>query len=493
MRCRTESSDRSATTSRPALRSADTVYVCLDNHKEGDFAPYVFKSTDRGRTWTSIGGDLPDRHLVWRIVQDHEKPELLFLGTEFGVFFTVDSGEQWIKLEGGVPNIPFRDLAIQTRENDLVGATFGRGFYILDDYSALRHVSEDSLEQDADLYPVRDAWWYIPRRTLGYGTKASQGHAFYVAPNPPFGAAFTYYLKEPLQTKKQMRTEAEAEIIEDGGDTPYPGWDALRDEELEEAPAVILTVRDSDGNVVRHINGPTGKGIHRVHWSLTYPSTSPWVERAPEANFYDTRNPDDGMLVAPGTYTVSLATRVDGELVDTGKSQTFEVVPMRDNATLPGATPEDMVAFRREFGEMQRSTAGARRVLQDTRRRLLAIRQILDRSLLEGDAFGDEVRAMERRAADMQERLDGNARRGMANDQGPVSIARRLNVVALGTDYSVHGPTATHRESFAIALRHFAELRSELDRMVTEEIPALEARLEAAGVPWTPGRSVPGG
>ncbi|MEL6795370.1 MAG: glycosyl hydrolase, partial [Planctomycetota bacterium] len=211
------------------LHDANTVYICLDNHKAGDFAPYVLMSNDRGATWSSITGDLPERHLAWRLVQDHVKPELLFLGTEFGVFFSVDRGEQWIKLAGGVPNIPFRDLAIQTRENDLVGATFGRGFYVLDDYSALREISEESLDQSAELFPVRDAWWYIPRRTLGYGRKASQGHAFYVAPNPPFGATFTYYLKEDLQTRKQVRTESEKELAEAGGDTPYPGWDALRE------------------------------------------------------------------------------------------------------------------------------------------------------------------------------------------------------------------------------------------------------------------------
>jgi photosystem II stability/assembly factor-like uncharacterized protein len=474
------------------LHDADTVYICLDNHKAGDFTPYVLRSTNRGRTWTSIRGNLPDRHLVWRLVQDHVEPELLFLGTEFGVFFTVDGGEQWIELTGNVPSIPFRDLAIQTRENDLVGATFGRGFYILDDYSALRHVSEQSLAQDADLFPVRDAWWYIPRRTLGYGEKASQGDSYFVALNPPFGATFTYYLKDPLETRKQARTAREAEVADSGGDTPTPGWDALREEELEIDPAVVLTVRDNDGNIVRHVTGPTGKGIHRVHWSLTYPSTDPWVAERGEDSVYTARNPDDGVLVAPGKYTVHLATRVDGELIDTGLSQSFEVLPLRAGGTLPGAAPPEFVAFRRNFAEMQRSVNGARRVLQDAQRRTRAIRETLDRSLVEGADFGKEIRVLERRIADMQERLSGNARRAMANDQGPVSIARRLSVVGFGTDYSLHGPTPTHRASFAIARREFAQLQRELNRLIQTDLPTLESRLEDAGVPWTPGRPVPG-
>jgi HAMP domain-containing protein len=475
------------------LHDVNTVYVCLDDHKSGDFTPYVLKSTDRGRTWTSIRGDLPDRHIVWRLVQDHVKPELLFLGTEFGVFFSVDSGTQWIELTGGVPNIPFRDLAIQTRENDLVGATFGRGFYILDDYTPLRHVSEDVMEQGVELFPVRDAWWYIPRRTLGYGQKASQGHGFFVAPNPPFGATFTYYLKESLQTRKDIRTERETEIAEGGGDTPTPGWDALRQEELEEPPAVVLTVRDADGNVVRHITGPTERGIHRVSWSLTYPSTDPWTPREGEdqGSEYSVRDPADGVLVAPGTFTVHLATRVDGKLVDTGKSQRFEVVPLRDGGTLEGASPTQLAEFNRDFAELQRAVAGARRVVQETQQRLKALRQALDRSTVDGTAFGDEVRALERRVAEMEQQLFGNQRRAMANDQGPVSISRRLNVVEFGTQYALHGPTPTHLESFNIARRSFAKLKAELDQIVLTDLPNLKRRLDAAGVPWTPGRPVP--
>jgi photosystem II stability/assembly factor-like uncharacterized protein len=476
------------------LHDADTVYICLDNHKAGDFTPYLMKSTDRGRTWTSIGGDLPDRHLVWRLVQDHVNPGLLFVGTEFGVFFSVDGGDRWVKLTGGVPNIPFRDLAIQRRENDLVGATFGRGFYILDDYTPLRHVSDAALEQDAELFPVRKAWWYVPRRTLGYGAKASQGDAFFVAPNPPFGAAFTYYLKDALQTQEEIRRAEEAEIAESGGDTPTPGWDALREEEREEMPAVVLTVRDGDGNVVRRLTGPTGKGIHRVHWSLTYPSTDPWSpsDGQDEDDPYAARPADDGVLVAPGTYTVHLATRVDGVLTDTGKSQSFEVVPLREGGTLPGATPDELAAFNREFAEMKRGVRGASRVLQEAKRRLTAIRQTLDRSTVADPALARTARMLEARVADMQERLAGNPRRDMANDPGPVSINQRISVVELGTEYALHGPTPMHREVYAIARRAFAELASELNELVEDDLPALERALDEAGLPWTPGRPVPG-
>ncbi|MEO0972971.1 MAG: glycosyl hydrolase, partial [Pseudomonadota bacterium] len=221
------------------LHDVDTVYVAVDQHKNGDFAPYVFRSRDRGRTWESIAGNLPDRHLVWRVVQDEVKPELMFAGTEFGVFFTVDAGGTWVKLAGGVPNIPFRDLAIQRREHDLVGATFGRGFYILDDYTALREVSEAQLAEEFTLFPVRDAPWYVERRTLGQGGAAYQGDSYYVAPNPEFGAVFTYYLRDDLKTASERRDSEQEALAERGADTPYPGWEQLIEETREEAPALL--------------------------------------------------------------------------------------------------------------------------------------------------------------------------------------------------------------------------------------------------------------
>ncbi|NNL88454.1 MAG: glycosyl hydrolase, partial [Marinicaulis sp.] len=146
---------------RADLYDADTVYVALDNHKYGDYTPYLLKSTNRGQSWTSIASNIPDRHLIWRMVQDHVNPNLLFAATEYGLFFTVDGGGRWTELDGGVPTISFRDVVIQRRENDLVAASFGRGFFILDDYSPLRDVSAEALDNEALLFPGRRAWWYM--------------------------------------------------------------------------------------------------------------------------------------------------------------------------------------------------------------------------------------------------------------------------------------------------------------------------------------------
>ncbi|KAB2962038.1 MAG: glycosyl hydrolase, partial [Thermoanaerobaculia bacterium] len=305
------------------LHDADTVYVALDHHKAGDFTPYLLKSEDRGRTWRSIAGDLPARHLVWRVVQDHVRPELLFAGTEFGVFFTVDGGRRWIELTGGTPTIPFRDLAIQRRENDLVGATFGRGFWVLDDYSVLREVGEEALAREATIFPVRKAWWYVERRPLADEGPADFGHAHYVAPNPPFGAVFTYHLAEGLVSREKRRQEREKPLAAAGRDTPFPDFAELEAERREAEPGILLVVRDRDGNVVRRLTGPAGKGFHRVAWDLRYAPVEAVTE--PERKPSPWGEVPTGSLAAPGSYTVTLARRTDGAVTELAPPVPFEV------------------------------------------------------------------------------------------------------------------------------------------------------------------------
>src|SRR5205085_11354153 len=124
---------------------ANTVYAAFENHKSGDYKPYLLKSADAGRTWNSIAGNLPENGPVLAFAEDPVNPDLLFAGTEFGLFFTVDGGKKWIQFKGDFPTIAVRDLKIQARESDLAAATFGRGFYILDDIQSLRELKPDTL------------------------------------------------------------------------------------------------------------------------------------------------------------------------------------------------------------------------------------------------------------------------------------------------------------------------------------------------------------
>ena len=459
---------------------ANTVYAALNNHKKGDFKPYLLKSTDRGRTWESITGDLPERGSTYTLVQDHVDEDLLFAGTEFGLFFTVDEGATWVQLKSGMPTIAIRELEIQRRENDLVAASFGRGFYILDDYTALREVSEDLIAQDAHIFPVKKAWMYVQDTPLALAGKAFQGAGFYTAPNPAFGATFTYYLKESLKTRKQVRQDEEGKLAKEGQDVFYPSWDDLKAEDREEKPAVMLTVRDEDGQVVRRLAGSTSKGIHRATWDFRYPGFTP-------ANL----NGDGyGPMTVPGTYTVSLSKHVDGEEVELAPPTPFEVEPL-GLPTLPPADREAILAFQRQTGRLQRAAMGASAAAGEAANRITYIKHTIETTPGLDATLRDEARALELRLMDLRERFSGDRTLPRRAEPAPPGILSRIQQIVFGHWSSTSAPTATHRQNYEIAAAEFSAMLDDLRALVEGDLVALEEKLEAAGAPWTPGRRVP--
>jgi len=470
------------------LHDADTVYVVVDDHKNGDYAPYILKSENRGRSWKSISNNLPERHVLWRVVQDHVKPGLMFLGTEFGVFFTVNGGGEWTKLKGGSPNIPFRDLAIQKRENDLVGATFGRSFYILDDYTALRDVTADMLKNDVALFPVRDARWYVPKQEFGCGEPlctSSQGDAYYVAANPDFGANFTYYLPEGLQTSKDARREAEKELEAENKNVKFASFETIIDEQREEEPVIIFTVKNRNGEVVRHIEGPASAGFHRIAWNLRYPALDAWV---PLVEGEEEHPEGAGVLVVPGPFSVSMQQRVDGVLTDLGQSQTFEVVSIRE-PTLPGSTQGQRVVFESQVDELNRAADGTVNTIDGISGELDAVKETLARSTADPSLY-EIADSIQERLLDQRDRLGQNETREMFKDWTGVSVQERLWHARFAPAAGAYGPTPSQRESYAIAKRLYEDVVQELSQLVDTEYAGLKDALDMANVPWTPGRGV---
>lgn len=470
------------------LFDANTVYIALDNHKYGDFDPYLSKSTNRGKSWKSIAANIPKRTLVWRVVQDNVRPGLLFAGTEFGIYFTIDGGGQWIKLKGGVPTISFRDLAIQRRENDLVGATFGRGFYVFDDYSVLRDVSESQLKQEATLFPTRKAWWYIQRGVLSWDEKASQGAAFFTAPNPPFGATFTYYLAEGLKTIKDIRQAEEKKLTKKEADIPFPGWDKLADEIAQTDPAIWLTVRDAGGDVVRRIKGPAAKGFHRVAWDLRYPATDPvGAERRGGGEDDEDRG---GVMAAPGEYTVTLSKEIDGKITDLAGPMPFTVERMREGA-LEGASPEEVAAFWKELAALDRSVSAASLALRNAIRKVDAMRGALSRTPAAPGDLDGQLHALRQSLLDIDERLNGNPAKRQVGEKGAPTVRGRLRFATSACRMSTYGPTPNIRNTFELARSEFAAIRPELEKMLDERIPEMERALQQAGAPWMEGQPIP--
>jgi photosystem II stability/assembly factor-like uncharacterized protein len=289
------------------LYDANTVYVSLDNHKEGDFNPYLFKSTDQGLTWSSMTGNLPKRTLVWRLVQDHIAKNLFFLATEFGIYTSLNSGVNWNKLPG-TPNSSFRDIVIQKRENDLVAASFGRGFYILDDFSALRQMTPEKIKQTGVLFSPRPAKWYIQRSKVG-----NTGADYYFAKNPTFGAVFTYHLSKDYKSLKKIRSQKEKSLNDKNQSIQFPGWDALDNEAVEPEPIVWLTINDSEGNVIRNIYQIAKKGSHRITWNLRHPSSRP-ISGESSSGSSRWRGSSSGPLAMPGQYTAYLYLEKNGDV-----------------------------------------------------------------------------------------------------------------------------------------------------------------------------------
>jgi photosystem II stability/assembly factor-like uncharacterized protein len=280
-------------------RNADVLFATLNNWQRGDYKPYIVRSADRGRTWTNITGNLPDRHDVWSIVQDHVNGDLLFAGTEFGLYITIDGGNNWVELKGGMPPAQIRDMTVQRRENDLILATFGRGFFILDDYSPLRDLSPQTLSEDAHLFSLRDAYSFSqtgmnPAGSAGVGPLAGN----WTAPNPPFGAVFTYNLKQELPADTKL----------------------------------VLTIADETGKQVRRIDLESGAGLKRIAWNLRGEPAVPAAGAAQGQRGAGGQAGGGGFgrggapLVAAGRYTATLGKLVGDKVTTIGAAQTFRVV-----------------------------------------------------------------------------------------------------------------------------------------------------------------------
>ena len=467
---------------------ASTVFAAFDNHKNGDFAPYLLRSTDAGKTWASIAGDLPPRGTVYCVVEDHGAPNLLFCGTEFGLFFTADGGKKWQRLRNGLPTIQVKDLCVQRKADDLVIGTFGRGIYVLNDYSPLRSLNRDTLAKEAHLFAAKDATLYVPSTQFGGGGKAFLGASFYTAENPAFGASFTYHLRDALKTRKQKRQDAEKAAEKAGKPLPYPTLDELRAEANEEPPAVVLVVSEADGTVVRTLTGPTAEGLHRVTWDLRDPAaTLPRGLPAGEADEDDIGPGPSGPLVAPGRYSVRLFKRVDG--VTTPHAGPVEFTITLDSLGNPDPEAvKEQVAFHRQVLRLQRAVAQASGVSNETAARLEAIRRALDASPKADEATRAEVRKLIARSRDVQRALGGDPVARARNENEPPSIADRVRTAGGASTRSLSRPTGTQKEAYAIAAKEFAPTLAELRKLVEADLPALEKKVEGFGAPPTPGR-----
>lgn len=460
------------------------VFAIFNNHKNGDFKPYILKSSDKGESWVSIAGDLPQRGTVYCIAQDHVNPDLLFAGTEFGCFFTLNGGVNWIQLKAGLPTIAIKDMAIQTRENDLVLASFGRGFFILDDYTPLRHLTSENLNKKAMIFPVRTSLEYIESAPLGLTGRSMQGSQFYLAPNPAFGATFTYYVKDVPQSPKSIRQAEEKKKKEAGQNIEYPTYEEFVAEDNYEEPYLLFIIRDAQGNEVNRIKTNAGQGINRVTWNLRYPPTTPVTLGKNDPGRYGMA--DEGPLVLPGIYSVELYMNVNGVYEKLTEAVSFEVKAL-ENSSLARQTAET-IAFKKELSELRRLFRGTAAEYDELRNKLNYIKTAISAYPNADLTLMNEVQALENLAEKIYILMWGDYHKASRDIETGPSTGERIEGIVGQTWYSTSNVTTTHREQFKIAAEEYETIRLQVEDF-QNRIEILEQKLSASGIPYTPGRS----
>lgn len=457
------------------------VYASFNNHQMDDFKPYLYKSTDKGNTWQSISGNLPDDGPVLSVLQDVVNKDLLFAGTESGVWFSIDGGKEWVQLKSGLPSVAVKDMVIQERENDLVIATFGRGCYILDDMTPLRYFNRSILEQEAYIFPVREAKMFIQT-----GGKYGQGATLYASENPEFGAMISYYLKDVPKTIREQRTDREKKLFGDKKPIPQPSVEELRAEQNEEPPYLLFTVYDSDGNAIKKITTKPSEGINRITWDLKYDNPYQTAEDMDKFDPFAKRR--SGMLAMPGTYSIGLQISVNGVLkkihdpVDL-KAEVLNIT------TLPAASRDELVAFQKQLSRLIMNMTASEKAATHL---LTKVRQI-KQTLLYLPAAPEELmtRARESELSLVDLLFDFNGREAPASSEelppGPVPFNDRLNSMVYTHWSSTSGVTQTQRNNFEIIFGEYPSIRERIEKL-DESVRNIETELDRMGAPWTPGR-----
>ena len=453
-----------------SLHDENTVYAAFNSQRQGDFKPYLYTSNDKGKTWTSISSNLPERGNVYCIKQDHVDPNLLFVGTEFGAYFSNDNGKIWTKISG-LPITAVYDLDIQKRENDLVAATFGRGFYVLDNYSPLRSLTKENLDKKAFLFPVKPALQYVPADPLGLDGTGFQGHNMWAASNPTFGATFSLYIKDEYKTLKDIRQEKEKALEKEKKDVFYPTFDELRKEALDEAANLIWVITDQTGKEIRRMTSSPTKGIVRMSWNLRSNSST---------SIGATSN---GFLVPTGNYFVSISLVQNGLVEELVTKQSFTVIGL-NNQTLVAKNPAELVLFRNDVAVLNQKINNASNWLGEVNDVLKEMQSTLINYPNTELSLLSETRALKLLYDEAALVLWGDKIKSSREFETLPSINDRMGMVEYQLYENTAGVSNTHRANKEIAEEQYNALSISLG-VISNRMKALQEKLNSVPIPYT--------
>ena len=462
-------------------KDANTIYAVFNNHKQGDFKPYILKSTNKGTSWASITTDLPEKGAIYTLRQDPVDPKLIFVGTEYGMFFTSDGGKKWVQIKGGLPTIAIRDMEIQERESDLVLASFGRGFFVLDNYAPLRSMA-DTTDKAALILPIKDALIFNQTNPLGTRGKASQGEAFFTTDNPPIGAVITYYLGDKMQSLTDERRAHEKKLIKDGGDVVYPALEELRKEDLEQNPYLLFEIKDANSNVVSRYKEEGKKGLNQSVWNYRMESTSPVQLKHGEPGRYG--SPDWGALVLPGTYSVTIHKMQNGALTKLAGPNNFEVKMLHD-AQIVKADKEALTKFITEVDNARRIMRASGSNVGELKKQLDYMQEAVMQTPKADPKWLVDIDQLRLDIAEIELAMSGDRTRSSREMESYPGLVGRVETIVYNLYNHTEAPTTFERESLAAALDEYGAVRPKI-KAVEDKAEALAKKLIDAGAPYFP-------
>jgi photosystem II stability/assembly factor-like uncharacterized protein len=433
-----------------------TVYATFDGHRSNDFKPYVLKSTDYGKTWTSITSNLPVSSV--QVIREHPRnPSLLFVGNEIGAYYSGNGGKSWSRLQYNLPTVPVHDIRIHPRENDLVIGTHGRGIYIIDDITPLERLAEAERVSHVYLFPAKAATLFNYNGSIPGGSRGAGavGERSYSAPNPPYGTTLTYYIKDSLPKGR----------------------------------ALTLAVIDSTGKRIRDLTVNNKPGMHRVTWDLRLAPPYLNPPRTAAQGGQGNRNQPTGAFVLPGRYTARLSL-VGNDTLMTESSETQLTVNPDPLIPLSAAEYRTLWEMRVNTGSQQAKVQAVVRTAEQLKDQMTEVKAALKAGAAP-DSLTRQANSIDREVDDILTKVRG--RQGPdANDvddkQFHPSIQDRVNGVASEIGDVTSPPTQIQRETLELAMSDLAKEVARLNALLTTRVPALNRGLDAAGVPWTPGR-----
>ena len=364
-------------------------------------------------------------------------------------------------------------------------STFGRGVYILDDYSALRYLNRDTVQKAALIFPVKDVPMYVEANPFGYPGRGSRGADLYTAPNPKPGAVFTYFVKDEVKSLKQKRIAAEKDKQAKNAEVDFPSYDELKKEAAQPDPYLLFTITDEAGNVVRKIKTSIARGVQRLVWDLRYQPFEP-VSLTPFDDTYQWIQAAQGYMVLPGTYRVGLQKFEDGKFSELVPPQTFRTVPL-NNDLIAAGDKAALDAFNKKLAELSRAVSGANAYVKELSDKIPFLKEAaLNTPRLTTGTY-EQVLGLQTQLEAISRKLTGDNLRSLYEGVAPPSLKGRIDMIARSLWNTTGAPTQTFIASYQVAADAFESILKELGTLKAG-VEQVETTLERSKAPYTPGR-----